>query len=52
MFLLKEEKEEKEGGVGGVVGNIRVRDWIAKNPPLGLYDGLMVELRNQDPTAF
>ena len=35
-----------------VVRNIWVRDWIAKRPQLGLYDRLMVELRNEDPRAF
>ena len=35
-----------------VVRNIWVRDWIARRPQLGLYDSLMVELRNEDPTAF
>ena len=32
-----------------VVQNIWVRDWIASRPQLGLYDRLMVELRNKDP---
>ena len=35
-----------------VVRNIWVRDWISKSPQLGLYDRLMVELRNGDPRAF
>ena len=35
-----------------VVRNIWVRDWISKRPELGLYDRLMVELRNEDPRAF
>ena len=35
-----------------MVRNIWVRDWIAKRPQLGLYDRLMVELRNEDPRAF
>ena len=29
--------------------SIWVRDWIARRPQLGLYDRLMVELRNEDP---
>ncbi len=29
-----------------MVRNIWVRDWIARRPQLGLYDRLMVELRN------
>ena len=32
--------------------NIWVRDWIARRRQLGLYDRLMVELRNEDPRAF
>ena len=32
--------------------NIWVRDWFARGPQLGLYDRLMVELRNEDPRAF
>ncbi len=35
-----------------MVRNIWVRDWIARRPQLGLYDRLMVELRNEDPRAF
>lgn len=35
-----------------VVRNIWVRDWIRRRPELGLYDRLMVELRNEDPQAF
>jgi len=35
-----------------VVRNIWVRDWIARRPQLGLYDRLMVELRNEDPRVF
>ena len=35
-----------------MVRNIWVRDWIARRPQLGLYDRLMVELRNEDPVAF
>ena len=34
-----------------VLRNIWVRDWIARRPQLGLYDRLMVELRNEDPRA-
>ncbi|XP_060590666.1 uncharacterized protein LOC132745720 [Ruditapes philippinarum] len=29
-----------------------MRDWIGRRPELGLYDRLMVELRNEDPRAF
>jgi DDE superfamily endonuclease len=29
-----------------------VRQWIIRRPQLGLYDRLMVELRNEDPRAF
>jgi hypothetical protein len=29
-----------------------MRDWIGRRPVLGLYDRLMVELRNEDPRAF
>ena len=29
-----------------------VRQWINRRPQLGLYDRLMVELRNEDPRAF
>jgi hypothetical protein len=35
-----------------VVRNIWVRDWIGRRPELGLYDRLMVELRNEDTKAF
>ena len=35
-----------------MVRNIWVRDWIGRRPELGLYDRLMVELRNEDPRAF
>ena len=35
-----------------VVRNIWVRDWIARRPQLGLYDRLMVGLRNENPRAF
>jgi len=35
-----------------VVRNVWVRDWISRRPQLGLYDRLMVELRNEDPRAF
>ena len=35
-----------------MVRNICVRDWIARRPQLGLYDHLMVELRNEDPRDF
>ena len=35
-----------------VVRNIWVRDWITRRPELGLYHRLMVELRNEDPSAF
>ena len=35
-----------------VVRNIWVRDYIARIPQLGLYDRLMVELRNEAPRAF
>lgn len=31
---------------------IWVRQWIIRRPQLGLYDRLMVELRNEDPRAF
>ena len=31
---------------------IWVREWISRRPQLGLYDRLMVELRNEDPSAF
>lgn len=31
---------------------IWVRNWISRRPQLGLYDRLMVELRNEDPRAF
>ncbi|KAK6170963.1 hypothetical protein SNE40_019239 [Patella caerulea] len=31
---------------------IWVRQWINRRPQLGLYDRLMVELRNEDPRAF
>lgn len=29
-----------------------VRQWIVKKPEHGLYDKLMVEIRNEDPRAF
>ena len=29
-----------------------MRQWIIRRPQLGLYDRLMVELRNEDPRAF
>ena len=29
-----------------------VRPWILRRPELGLYDRLMVELRNEDPASF
>ena len=35
-----------------MVRNIWVRDWIGRRPELGLYDRLMVELRNEDPSSF
>lgn len=35
-----------------MVRNIWLRDWIGRRPELGLYDRLMVELRNEDPRAF
>jgi hypothetical protein len=35
-----------------VVRNIWVRYWIGRKPELGLYDRLMVELRNEDPRTF
>ena len=35
-----------------MVRNVWVRDWILRRPQLGLYDRLMVELRNEDPRAF
>ena len=35
-----------------MVRNIWVRGWIARRPQLGLYDRLMVGLRNKDPRAF
>ena len=35
-----------------MVRNIWVRDWIVRRPQLGIYDRLMVELRNEDPRAF
>ena len=35
-----------------VIRNIWVRDWIVRRPQLGLYDRLMVELRNENTSAF
>ena len=32
--------------------NVWVRDWISRRPEQGLYDRLMVELRNEDPRSF
>lgn len=32
--------------------NVWVRDWITRRPEQGLYDRLMVELRNEDPRSF
>ena len=32
--------------------NVWVRDWISRRPEQGLYDRLMVELRNGDPRSF
>ncbi|KAG0728663.1 putative nuclease HARBI1 [Chionoecetes opilio] len=32
--------------------SIWVRNWISRRPEHGLYDCLMVELRNEDPRAF
>jgi len=32
--------------------NVWVRDWINRRPEQGLYDRLMVELRNEDPRSF
>jgi hypothetical protein len=34
------------------VRNIWVREWILRRPEQGLYDQLMVELRNEDPRSF
>jgi len=33
-------------------GRVWVRPWIGRRMELGLYDRLMVELRNEDPRAF
>ena len=34
------------------IRNVWVRDWITRRPEQGLYDRLMVELRNEDPRSF
>ena len=32
--------------------SVWVRPWISQRPQLGIYDRLLVELRNEDPQAF
>lgn len=34
------------------IGRVWVRPWIGRRMELGLYDRLMVELRNEDPRSF
>ncbi|XP_050697643.1 putative nuclease HARBI1 [Eriocheir sinensis] len=49
---LSERRRRRRQQKRRVVRNIWVREWIARRPLLGLYDRLMVELRNEDPRAF
>ena len=49
QFLIERRRRKRRRRV---VRNIWVRDWIGRRPELGLYDRLMVELRNEDPRAF
>ena len=45
---LSERRRRRRQQKRRVVRNIWVREWIARRPLLGLYDRLMVELRNED----
>lgn len=46
LELLRRRRQRRR------MGRIWVRDWIRRRPDLGMYDRLMVELRNEDPRAF
>ena len=48
LFLLRRRRRRRRR----IVRQLWVRQWIARRPELGLYDRLMVELRNEDPRAF